>query len=78
MQVEGLDRRDYRTAFMQVKGQIETAVTNRLSSLDKFKSLQQRCRRMSIVAPVNDKDNAIDFEERIAVCKIKNAHRSSA
>ena len=78
MQVEGLDRRDYRTAFMQVKGQIETAVTNRLSSLDKFKSFQQRCRRMSIVAPVNDKDNAIDFEERIAVCKIKNAHRSSA
>lgn len=74
MQVEGLDRRDYRTAFLQVKGQIETAVANRLSSLDKFKLLQQRCRRMSVVAPVSDKDNAIDFEQRIAVCKITNSH----
>jgi hypothetical protein len=48
---------------------METAIYNRISSLDKYKSLQQRRRRMSIVAPVNDKGNALDFEERIAICK---------
>jgi hypothetical protein len=40
-----------------------------MSSLDKYKLLQQRRRRMSIVAPINDKDSALDFEERIAICK---------
>lgn len=48
---------------------MEKAIHNRLSSLDKYKSLQQRRRRMSVVAPVNDKGNALDFEERIAICK---------
>ena len=41
-----------------------------MSSLDKFKSLQQRRRRMSVVAPLNDKVTELDFEERIAICKI--------
>ena len=67
--MEGLDRSDYRGALLQVKGQMETAIQSRLSSWDKYKSLQQRRRRMSVVAPVNDKGNAIDFEERIAICK---------
>jgi hypothetical protein len=40
-----------------------------MSSLDKFKTLQQRRRRMSIVAPINDKGTELDFEERIAICK---------
>jgi hypothetical protein len=53
----------------QVRGQIETAIHSRSSSLDKYKSLQQRRRRMSVVAPISDKGNALDFEERIAVCK---------
>ncbi|CAF1047050.1 unnamed protein product [Rotaria sordida] len=65
--VEGLDRSDYRTAILQVKGQMETAIYNRLSSLDKYKSLQQRRRRMSTVAPISDKGIALDFEERIAI-----------
>ncbi|CAF4139791.1 unnamed protein product [Rotaria sp. Silwood2] len=65
--VEGLDRNDYRTALKQVKDDMENAIYNRLSSLDKYKSLQQRRRRMSIVAPVNDKGIALDFEERIAI-----------
>ncbi|CAF1029135.1 unnamed protein product [Rotaria sordida] len=65
--VEGLDRNDYRTALKQVKDEMENAIRNRMSSLDKFKSLQQRRRRMSIVAPINDKGVALDFEERIAI-----------
>ncbi|CAF4922492.1 unnamed protein product, partial [Rotaria sp. Silwood1] len=65
--VEGLVRNDYRTALKQVKDDMEHAIHNRMSSLDKFKSLQQRRRRMSIVAPVNDKGIALDFEERIAI-----------
>ncbi len=48
---------------------MKTAIHNRLSSLDKYKSLQQRRRRMSVVAPVSDKGNVLDFEERIAICK---------
>ena len=52
--------------------QIETAIRNRLSSLHKYKSLQQHRRRMSTIAPVNDKGIALDFEERIAICKKKN------
>jgi hypothetical protein len=48
---------------------MENAIHNRMSSLDKFKSLQQRRRRMSFVAPINDKGTALDFEERIAICK---------
>ena len=68
--MEGLDRNDYRTALKQVKGEIENAIHNRLSSLDKFKSLQQRRRRMSVVAPANHKGVALDFEERIAICKL--------
>ena len=40
-----------------------------MSSLDKFKSLQQRRRRMSVVAPVSDKGTEMDFEQRIAICK---------
>ena len=48
---------------------MESAISNRLNSLDKYKSLQQRRRRMSVVAPMNDKGNALDFEERIAICK---------
>jgi hypothetical protein len=47
---------------------MEMAIYNRASSLDKYKSLQQRRRRMSVVAPVNDKGNALDFEARIAIC----------
>ncbi|CAF1456162.1 unnamed protein product, partial [Adineta steineri] len=65
--VEGLDRNEYRVALIQIKEQMETAIYKRLSSLDKYKSLQQRRRRMSIVAPVSDKGNALDFEERIAI-----------
>ncbi|CAF2620802.1 unnamed protein product [Rotaria sp. Silwood2] len=65
--VEGLDRSDYRTAITQVKGQMETAIYNRLSSLNKYKSLQQRRRRMSTVAPISDKGIVLDFEERIAI-----------
>jgi hypothetical protein len=48
---------------------METAINNRLSSLDKYKSLQQRRRRMSVVAPISDKGNVLDFEARIAICK---------
>ncbi len=48
---------------------METAISNRLNSLDKYKSYQQRRRRMSVVAPINNKGNALDFEERIAICK---------
>ncbi|CAF4667555.1 unnamed protein product [Rotaria socialis] len=65
--VEGLDRNEYRTAITEVKGQMEAAIFNRLNSLDKYKSLQQRRRRMSIVAPISDKGSALDFEERIAI-----------
>jgi hypothetical protein len=50
---------------------METAITSRLNSLDKYKSLQQRRRRMSVVAPMNNKGNALDFEARIAICKRK-------
>jgi hypothetical protein len=48
---------------------METAILSRINSLDKYKLLQQRRRRMSVVAPINDKGNAVDFEERIAICK---------
>jgi hypothetical protein len=48
---------------------MENAIQNRMNSLDKYKSLQQRRRRMSFVAPVNDKGTALDFEERIAICR---------
>jgi len=48
---------------------METAISSRINSLDKYKLLQQRRRRMSVVAPINDKGNALDFEERIAICK---------
>ncbi|CAF3557038.1 unnamed protein product [Rotaria sp. Silwood1] len=65
--VEGLDRSDYRAAMTQVKGQMETAIYNRLNSLNKYKSLQQRRRRMSTIAPISDKGSALDFEERIAI-----------
>jgi hypothetical protein len=54
----------------EVKGELENAIHNRMSSLDKFKSLQQRRRRMSFVAPMNDKGTALDFETRIAICKL--------
>ena len=54
-----------------MKAQIETAICNRLSSLDKYKALQQRRRRMSALAPVNGKGIALDFEERIVICKKK-------
>lgn len=67
--VEGLDRHDYRTVLADVKNEMETAVQNRSTSLDKYKLLQQRRRRMSVVAPINDKGNVLDFEERIAICK---------
>jgi len=53
----------------EVKQEMENAIHNRMSSLDKFKSLQQRRRRMSFVAPLNDKGTAIEFEERISICK---------
>ena len=66
--MEGLDRNDYRTALVQVKEQMELAIHSRSTSLDKYKSLQQRRRRMSVVAPVSDKGNALDFEARIAIC----------
>jgi len=68
-QVEGLDREDYREALGVVKDEMEHAIQNRLNSLDKFKSSQQRRRRMSFVAPMNDKNVALDFEKRIAICK---------
>ncbi len=48
---------------------MKNVIHNRMSSLDKFKSLQQRRRRMSFAAPLNDKGTAIDFEERITICK---------
>ena len=75
--MEGLDRSDFRNALLQVKGQMETAIQSRLASLDKYKSLKQRRRRMSIVAPVNDIGNAMDFEERIAICKEILSHLRS-
>ncbi|CAF3354648.1 unnamed protein product [Rotaria socialis] len=65
--VEGLDRNDYRTALENIRKEMENAVHNRLYSLEKFKSLQQRRRRMSIAAPINDKGIELDFEERIAI-----------
>lgn len=48
---------------------MDAAIANRLNSLDKYKSLQQRRRRMSVIAPIDDKGTALDFEERIAICK---------
>lgn len=48
---------------------MEAAIQNRMHSLDKYKTLQQRRRRMSVAAPLNDKGNELDFEERIAICK---------
>lgn len=76
--VEGLDRHDYRTVLADVKNEMETAVQNRSTSLDKYKLLQQRRRRMSVVAPINDKGNVLDFEERIAICKtIKKQERKA-
>ena len=53
---------------------MEKAITSRLQSLEKYKSYQQRRRRMSVVAPVNNKGNATDFEERIAICKRNSFH----
>ncbi len=53
----------------EVKDEMENAIRNRLNSLDRFKSLQQRRRRMSFVAPLNNKGNALEFEARIAICK---------
>ena len=50
---------------------MENAIQSRINSLDKFKSLQQRRRRMSIVAPINDRRTTSDFEQRIAICKLK-------
>ena len=47
------------------------AIHNRSSSLEKYKLMQQRRRRMSVVAPINDKDSALDFEERIAICQYR-------
>ncbi len=68
-QVEGLHREDYGDALKEVKDEMENAIRNRLNSLDRFKSLQQRRRRMSFVAPLNNKGNALEFEARIAICK---------
>ncbi|CAF3629224.1 unnamed protein product, partial [Didymodactylos carnosus] len=70
--VDGLNRMEYRAALKQVKDQIENALHKRIASLNKYKSLQQRKRRMSIVAPISDKSIALDFEERIAICKIED------
>ncbi len=47
---------------------MEKAIADRLLSVEKYKSYHQRRRRMSVVAPVNNKGNATDFEERIAIC----------
>lgn len=55
---------------------MEDAIQNRISSLDKFKSVQQRRRRMSFVAPVNDKGIELDFEERIAICEFIKRYRN--
>ncbi|CAF0823433.1 unnamed protein product [Adineta ricciae] len=65
--IEGLSRNDYRSALKQIKTQMENAFINRLNSVDKFQSLKQRRRRMSVVAPVNHKEVVLDFEERIAI-----------
>ncbi|CAF1275685.1 unnamed protein product, partial [Didymodactylos carnosus] len=65
--VEGLNRTEYRTALNQLKDQIENALNSRMASLNKYKLSQQRKRRMSFVAPINDKGIALDFEERIAI-----------
>jgi hypothetical protein len=56
-----------------VKDDMENAIHNRITSLDRYKSLQQRRRRMSFVAPLNNKGNALEFEQRIAICKLFNA-----
>lgn len=48
---------------------METAIHKRMNSLDRYKLSQQRRRRMSIVAPLNDKGTELDFEQRIAICK---------
>ena len=50
---------------------MENAIQSRINSLDKFKSLQQRRRRMSVVAPINDRGTTSDFEQRIAICMLK-------
>ena len=68
-QVEGLDRNDYRSAVAQIKEQMETAIHKRVNSLDRYKLSQQRRRRMSVVAPFNDKGTELDFEQRIAICE---------
>ncbi|CAF0765748.1 unnamed protein product [Adineta ricciae] len=65
--VEGLDRNDYRSAVAQIKEQMETAIHKRVNSLDRYKLSQQRRRRMSVVAPFNDKGTELDFEQRIAI-----------
>ncbi len=57
----------------EVKDDMENAIHNRITSLDRYKSLQQRRRRMSFVAPLNNKGNALEFEQRIAICKLFNA-----
>ncbi|UJR22456.1 hypothetical protein I4U23_025514 [Adineta vaga] len=65
--IAGLDRNDYRTALKQIKNEMESIILSRMNSLDKFQSLKQRRRRMSVVAPVNHKERELDFEERIAI-----------
>ncbi|CAF0893475.1 unnamed protein product [Adineta steineri] len=65
--VEGLNRKDFRSALKQVKEEMGNAIHDRVHSLDKFKLMQQRRRRMSFVAPLNHKGVALDFEERIAI-----------
>ena len=49
--------------------EIENAIQNRMNSFNKFKSVQQRRRRMSVVIPAMNSDTSLDFEQRIAICK---------
>jgi DNA-binding transcriptional regulator/RsmH inhibitor MraZ len=42
-----------------------------MTSLDKYKSYDQRRRRMSSMAPMNARSLVLDFEGRIAICKIE-------
>ena len=48
---------------------MEHLIRQRIHSMEKYQSFHQRRRRMSSVAPINNKGLVLDFQGRIAVCK---------
>lgn len=69
VQVQGLDPTGYRSALKRLQTEIDRQIRYRLESLEKYKSSNHRHRRMSIMAPKNSRGLALDFEQRIAICK---------